>query len=169
MMAKTGCKAGEQCYERERDRSHKASYFVVTPLSDEGIATIVRALEQLQADPRLADGTVDLNAYGGVINRVAADANAFVHRNALASVQYTAEYAERDPSDVVDANAAWLRDFYAAMRPYVSGFAYQNSIDPELADWKHAYYGDNYLRLVRVKAAYDPDNVFRFAQSISTS
>jgi hypothetical protein len=52
------------------------------------------------------------------------------------------------------------------MRRYVSGYAYQNYIDPELSDWRHAYYGSNYARLVHVQRRVDPDHHFRFPQAV---
>ena len=102
-----------------------------------------------------------MDAYGGAINRVAPGATAFVHRNALFSVQYTAEWIGSSAQSV-----RWLNGLYSRMRPFVSGFSYVNYIDPELADWQHAYYGANLARLTAVKRKYDPHDAFRFKQSI---
>jgi FAD/FMN-containing dehydrogenase len=66
----------------------------------------------------------------------------------------------------IDQRAAWQSEFYASMRPYASGQAYQNYIDPSLTNWRQAYYGANYERLIQVKAAYDPDHLFQFQQAI---
>jgi FAD/FMN-containing dehydrogenase len=52
------------------------------------------------------------------------------------------------------------------MRPYASGQAYQNYVDPSLANWRQAYYGANYTRLTQVKAAYDPHRLFTFPQAV---
>jgi hypothetical protein len=43
---------------------------------------------------------------------------------------------------------------------------YPNFPDPDPQDWTRAYHGANYSRLLRVKARYDPDNFFRFHQSL---
>jgi FAD/FMN-containing dehydrogenase len=36
-----------------------------------------------------------------------------------------------------------------------------------LANWQQAYYGANHARLVQVKAAYDPNEVFKPLQGIA--
>jgi hypothetical protein len=52
------------------------------------------------------------------------------------------------------------------MRPYSNGEAYQNFIDPALADWASAYYASNLGRLSEVKGTVDPGQLFKFPQSI---
>lgn len=57
---------------------------------------------------------------------------------------------------------------FAAMQPYVSEFSYQNFLDPQLGNPLHAKYGGNLPRVVRVKAAEIPGNMFHSPQSIPT-
>ena len=71
-----------------------------------------------------------------------------------------------DSNSVAKANRSWLADTWQEMRPYASGAAYQNYIDPNLPNWQQAYYGANLPRLQQIKAAYDPRNIFHFPKSI---
>ncbi|MFL5798285.1 MAG: FAD-binding oxidoreductase [Actinomycetota bacterium] len=133
-----------------------------------GIQALLHSIERRGANPLLAGGGggVGLDALGGAINRVPRDATAFVHRNSRFLAQYSTRWPPGASDQVVDANVAWLDAFHHAMRPFSSGLAYVNYIDPTLTDWQHAYYGANLARLVHVKARYDPGNFFQFPQSI---
>jgi len=126
----------------------------------------VNAIARSQFSITLGEGGIGLDAFGGAINRVAANATAFVHRDALFSAQYTANWNASDSDSSIAAKHAWLTDLWQSMRQFASGAAYQNYIDPDLANWQQAYYGDNLSRLQRVKAAYDPGDLFHFGQSI---
>ena len=93
----------------------------------------------------------------GAAARVAADATAFPHRNALATVQlYT---AGRDRG-VVNG----LRDRLGRL---IGPWGYVNYIDPAMPKWAHAYYAGNLPRLRAVARSYDPDHVLAFAQNIA--
>jgi FAD/FMN-containing dehydrogenase len=107
------------------------------------------------------------DAYGGAIAAPAADATAFAHRKGtLFCLQYGSDWT--NPKDAPQ-RLADMQDLYGAMRPYVSGAAYVNYCDLDLAGYQSAYWGANLGRLKQIKAAFDPDNVFRHAQSISAS
>jgi FAD/FMN-containing dehydrogenase len=155
----------EQCKKVTRETWKAKSDYVKRPLPRAAVDVMVRALEARVADPALGRGTILLDAYGGAIARVPKAATAFVHRDALCSAQYLAFWPAGDAARAA-ANLAWMRGFYASLRPWMSGGAYVNYIDPELRGWQRAYYGSNYARLRRVKHRYDPTGFFRFAQSV---
>jgi FAD/FMN-containing dehydrogenase len=135
-------------------------------LPQQGITNLVNSLASRQASRELGAGVIVLDASGGAINRVNPEATAFVHRNSLFSVQYFANWNATDSLAVVEANQQWLADTWQLMRPYASGAAYQNYLDPDLVDWQNAYYGSNLPRLEEIKATYDPLDLFHFDQSI---
>ena len=112
-------------------------------------------------------GEIGLDAFGGALNRVRADATAFVHRDSLFNAQYRTSWTSPGSSQGVANQHAWLRSFYASLHPYANGQAYQNYADPDLTDWRQAYYGANYPRLSAIKARYDPRMLFRFPQAIT--
>ena len=160
-----GCRELQRCRvgpggEVRRVAFAAKSDFVREPLPAEAATVIAAALN---AAPGRAE--LSLDAYGGAVNRVPKEATAFVHRDALCTLEYVAYGAG---GSVSPAARRWLRDFHAALRPFGSGEAYQNYVDPELPNWQQAYYGANLRRLVAVKRRYDPADVFRFAQSIPT-
>jgi FAD/FMN-containing dehydrogenase len=125
------------------------SDYVARPLSARGRAAAIAAAA--------SGGTLLLDSYGGAINRVKPSATAFVHRDQLFCIQYYAG----------SGSAAWVNRARRAMKPYVSGEAYQNYIDPNLDDWRAAYYGANWQRLQLVKATVDPGRLFHFAQGVT--
>jgi FAD/FMN-containing dehydrogenase len=145
------------------------SDFFTTPLSGAAIGTLLSGVEKLQSVPGAAGGNggVAFDACGGAINRVGPGDTAFVHRDALFLAQYTTTWNTGAAPAGVSQQAAWQSEFHASMRPYASGQAYQNYVDPSLTGWQQAYYGANYQRLTQVKASYDPDRLFRFPQAIT--
>lgn len=140
------------------------SLFIDAPLPGPGIAAVVEAVDTFQAQAPGLGGAVVFDALGGAIAGVAPDATAFVHRGALADIEMSVSWSGGAPGEPA-GTGPWLEGLASALAPFASG-AYQNYIDPTLDDWLSAYYGANLARLRRVKRALDPDEVFRFAQSI---
>ncbi|TNY38450.1 FAD-binding oxidoreductase [Thermomonospora catenispora] len=159
-----GC-SGEDCRRRgtlpgtrpdgryPRTEYTAKSHVALRPLPVPAIETLVGAFTE---GNRVTGRSVLLDALGGAVGRVRPEDTAFPHRRGLFTVQYIADTGDR----------RWLRRLHAAMEPHVGGAAYVNYADPELRDWRRAYYGANYARLAGVKRAYDPERLFSFPQSI---
>jgi FAD/FMN-containing dehydrogenase len=176
MLVEAGCETESvaQCHLRSQNpagtlqRSAYAakSAYVAKPLPGPGLAAAVDAVEHLHAEHPGLGGGLAFDAYGGAINRVRADATAFVHRNVICAIQATVSWGSVPSGPAFAAGEGWLATAAKALSPYTTGGAYQNYIDPHLKNWQRAYYGSNLNRLTKVKRTYDPDNTFHFPQSI---
>jgi FAD/FMN-containing dehydrogenase len=165
------CRLTEQGSRLAREASLAKSDFFDGAI---GAAVVRAALDLIDgrgAAAALAPQTAGVlfDAWGGRIAAVAADATAFPHRDAAFLAQEFVTFHGPITDATLAANDRWLTNLWRTLRPAASGFAYVNYIDPELRAWLYAYYGDNLARLVDVKRRYDPDDVFRFAQSIPTT
>lgn len=131
-------------------------------------------------DRRFAQSLVQIDSYGGAINRNGKGHTAVPQRASLLKTQYQTYWA--DPAD--DATQIdWIRRIYSAVHgakpaPPVSEGCYINYPDIDMryspsgeedADWLGIYYGwDSGLiqTLRQLKTRVDPENVFRHALSI---
>jgi FAD/FMN-containing dehydrogenase len=171
MLASCGSRSISQCHlaSETPDGSVSRVAFVASSdffdatLRSDGIQAMLGAMESLQSGGNVL---VIMDLMGGAIGRVAPEATAFVHRNAVFSAQYyISSGSGMSPAQVTQAQGV-VSGLRTTMAPWSSGEAYQNYLDPGLTNWQQAYYGANYARLRQVKTAYDPTQVFRPAQGV---
>ena len=122
-------------------------------------ATIVEWLSKSDAAMRVAQ----LRVLGGAVSRVSSDATAYAHRSKRMLVNVAAFYTTPDDRAI---RAKWVADFAAVVQPNDNG-AYVGFLGDEGARRvRSAYPGSTWERLSRVKATYDPSNLFRLNQNI---
>jgi FAD binding domain/Berberine and berberine like len=137
------------------------SDYATAQISDQGLEIFMTGLAQ--GLPKY----VVCDAYGGALAEIAPDATAFAHRGGtLFCLQYGSVWD--DPAHTKE-RLDDMSQFYASLRPYMSGSAYVNYCDLDLADYATAYWGENLPRLKQIKAGFDPSNVFWHAQSVPLS
>jgi FAD/FMN-containing dehydrogenase len=135
----------------------KADFF--NELSDAAIEEHLKHGSQL---PTL-QSTMHLYPIDGAASRIGKDETAWGYRDA--------KWAEVIVG--VDANPAnkdkiisWARNYWEALHPHSAGGAYINFMMDEGEERIKATYRDNYSRLARIKAKYDPNNFFSVNQNI---
>jgi len=141
----------------EEGHSFVKSEFFRRPLPDGAVAALVAGLGRDLPPGQARE--LDFSPWGGAYNRVAADATAFPHRDALFLLKQSVTVR---PDGDQAAARDWLGRSWAAVHPWGSGGAYPNFPDPDLPDPGRAYYLGNYDRLRQVKARCDPSGFFGF-------
>ncbi|HET8673007.1 MAG TPA: FAD-binding oxidoreductase [Thermoleophilaceae bacterium] len=101
------------------------------------------------------------------IDGAAADVDAADTAWSYRDAKWGSVFAGVDPDPAnVEKIRNWAVDYHEALHPYSAGGAYVNMMMDEGQERVRASYRDNYARLARIKAEYDPDNLFRVNQNI---
>jgi hypothetical protein len=134
-----------------------------------------------RTDHEIMGGMLGFATYGGRINTVASDTTASAQRSAILDMACTTGWL--DPKEEAK-NLAWVRAFYRDLFREsggvpIPGEAYEGALinhpDTDVADpalntsgvpWPALYYQGNYSRLQRIKARWDPRDMFHHALSI---
>jgi FAD/FMN-containing dehydrogenase len=110
-----------------------------------------------------ASATMHLYPVNGAAGRVASDETAFAYRDATFAPVFVAAW--QDPAEDQE-RIKWVRDYYEAIAPHSEPGGYINFMSGDDQGRIQDNYRDNYNRLVEVKRAYDPDNLFHDNQNI---
>lgn len=161
-LADLGDEMASASLESGHNRS-KSEYFD-GPLPGDAVTALVRNLDAGRRPGQARE--LDFTPWGGAYTRVPVGATAFPHRDARFLLKHTVTVAADASTREHETARGWLRRSWAAVHPWGSGGVYPNFPDPDLTPWADAYHGPNFERLLRVKAAYDPDGFFRFHQAI---
>ena len=136
-------------------RHHYWKAGLLSELSDDAIKTFVGRASDV-VSPFAACLMIPL---GGAFARVDAESTPLAYRDAKWNYHLLGQWA--DPADT-DRNVAWTRDFDRAMSEYAEEGVYVNFTgDPSASAVQAGFGPEKYARLVEVKRAYDPENVFR--------
>jgi FAD/FMN-containing dehydrogenase len=104
-----------------------------------------------------------LSALGGAVGRVDELQTAFSYRRTAFDFAANAVWSADGDTQ---RHTAWTSSFARAMRPFVTG-CYVNEAAEIGQDGSSAYTPQTYRRLVSLKTAYDPNNVFRLNYNIA--
>jgi FAD/FMN-containing dehydrogenase len=131
----------------------------VRSLSDDAIDIHIAHASRSPSDKSL----MHLYPIDGAVRRVAKDATAWGARNATWAMVIAAIDASAERADELKR---WGRAYWQAVHPFNLEGGYVNFLMDEPVGRVQAAYGDNYARLARIKAKYDPANLFRVNHNI---
>ena len=151
---RAGCADGASCATRATELV--GSEIFPRPLPPAGVSAVLAAVERRARQRR--PGIAKFKRMTGAQGRVAPGATAFAWRGVHTMLQWLVEPAAADAATVRDAYA-WIDSGHRAVAAWSAG-RYVNYLEPGTTLLPR-YHGTHLSRLRRVRAAVDPERLFR--------
>jgi FAD/FMN-containing dehydrogenase len=132
----------------------------VTELTDEAIEA------HAEHGPKVPEVSATMHLYpiNGACHDVGPNDTAFAYRHATFAPVYVVGWT--DPAKDAE-RIQWVRDYYDATAPHSEPGGYINFMDEDDQGRIRDNYRGNFDQLAKIKAMYDPDNLFHLNQNIA--
>lgn len=162
----------------ENRRGKYKSAYHRTAFTDHHISTFHKYLSDKNYTNK--EALVQIDSYGCAVNKPGTE-TAVAQRDSALKLQYQTYWTDPDEDDL---HLSWIRRFYAEVYRETGGVPVPGrhtdgcyigypDVDLNSPDWNHSavpwsqlYYKAHYPRLQKIKAHWDPRDVFRHTQSI---
>ncbi|KAF9974072.1 hypothetical protein BGZ73_002661, partial [Actinomortierella ambigua] len=154
-------------------RYHRGRSLVYRKPLSEAEMDVIHKYLHVHPMPRVdKEKYVVFELWGGKIDRPDHPSVFDYHRGVIHSIQFGISWnvSNDQPgvncAECLEWSAAFAREMQAVYSSGPKLEAYQNYMEHDLPDALHAYYGDHLQRLMTIKQRVDPEDVFKFPQSI---
>jgi FAD binding domain/Berberine and berberine like len=138
-------------------------YWKSSLMTEVGEGFVETVLEYAKTMPLTTGSVIYLQQLHGAASRVPDGETAFPHRFDHYNCGPLAGW---DSAAETDQNISWARRCWEALRPFYKRSAYVNDLGEEGEERVKEAFGQNYQRLLALKAKYDPANFFRMNQNV---
>lgn len=155
------------------------SYYAYDTLPETVVPIIKKYMSMAGPNDR-----VELNGLGSAYKKVRKHDSAYIHRDAIVWIQYITRYGtNKDNTDdchkkltpgwsneeIGPCRIKWVTDFYKEIKEVCGNIikgAYVGCFDSDLDNYLQQYYGSNLNKLKKIKKKWDPNNKFKYPQSL---
>ena len=137
-----------------------------TYLSPAGIKLAIHYMLIVKNRTGCEVASMQMDSLGGKLNGYKPTDTAFPHRDSTLAYQFLSYYDMHcDKTEMVN----WFTEFFSKISPYLGSGKYRNYANLETLDHNVQYFQENIARLEKIKFKHDPNNFFKYSQSIQPS
>jgi hypothetical protein len=138
----------------------KSSMIFKPTITKEGIDLLVNSINYNLEKKLKLNYQLNINQLSGQVEK---GNSAYFPKKAKFIISYFIQWTN---PDLTEYAKKFLKNIYQKMLPYTSIYCFPNLIDYDIKNYMEQYYGSNKKRLKEIKKKYDPENIFKYRQSI---
>lgn len=138
------------------------SSMIFKQIIDKGINKLINSIELMLKLKLSVNFSMNFSQLGGEVSNLK-DKGCFAFKNAIMVLSY---FSEWNDSNLTNQIMDYMNKIYKNNEPFLSIYCFPNFIDYDIVYYMEKYYGIYKRLLINIKKTYDPQNVFKYRQSI---